>query len=38
MLDMDYLERMALELLEQQLAEACVIIEFPSKEDYDYAA
>ena len=37
MLDMDYLERMELELLEEQLWEDCVIIPFPELE-LDWAA
>jgi len=40
MLEMDYLERMEMELLEEQLMEdwgACVIIAWPVDE-YDYAA
>ena len=38
MLDLDYLERMSLELLEEQLEEDCVFFLYPWEEEYGYAA
>ena len=38
MLDLDYLERMSLELLEEQLEEDYIFFVYPWEEEYGYAA